>query len=132
MMTMDDMLRVTRAQQRIFRCIEDELRQDGHHKSYEGAIEISLSLPNYFEQSTSPQWTISLHCYLLLDGRHQSWSGRTLPEAIAKMEAAIDPICMPYEMDRFGREMGLCVDEPEERDGSSVIYGASRAEEIPE
>lgn len=126
-MQMDSMIRIATAQQRIFRCIEDELREDGHHKSYEGSMEVTLSLPNFFEPG-APKWTISLHCYLLIDGRHEHWTGRSLDEAVAQMEAAIAKICFPYEMRRFERDMGINVDDENEREGGTT-YGPGRAQE---
>lgn len=131
-MDLDSALRIACMQQRIFRCIEDELKEDGHHKSYEGAMEVTMSLPNYFEQGREPEWTVSLHCYVMaLDGRHASWTGRTLPEAIAQAEAAIDKLCFSYEMKRFERDMGLCDDEPGEAEGDTVIYADPRHKDIP-
>ena len=124
---LDSSVRLARMQQRIYRCIEDELRQDGHHKSYEGAMEATLSLPNMFQQEIGPEWTVTLHCYVMaLEGRHAHWTARTLPEALAKAESAIDKLCAPYEMARFARDMNACDDEPEEADGTATIYAASR------
>lgn len=122
---MDLMMRIAVAQQRIFRCIEDELKEDGHHKSYEGSMEVTMSLPNFFEQG-SPTWTVSLHCYLLVDGRHDSWTASTLSEAVAKMEDAVQKICSPYEMTRWEKSMGINVDDEHEKDGGTV-YGPNRA-----
>jgi hypothetical protein len=123
-MTPDECLRLTALQQRVFRCIEDCLREDGHHKSYEGSMEVTMTLPNVFEQGGRIKWSVSLHCYLICDGRHDTWTGNTLSEALAKAEEKIDSYCQPYEMKRFERDMGLCDDEEGEADGSRTIYAA--------
>ncbi len=126
-MNMDTMMRIAVAQQRIFRCIEDALREDGHHKSYEGSMDITMSLPNFFEPGP-PKWSVTLNCYLLVSGRHEIWEGRTLEEAVAQMEAAVQKICFPYEMQRFERDMGLNVDDENEADGGTT-YGPARFED---
>jgi hypothetical protein len=125
-MTIDESMRIAVVQQRLFRCIQDELKRDGHHKSYEGAIDVSLSLPNVFEQERGPRWTLEFHCYLLCDGRHQSFTARTLPETVSQFEVWANEICAPYEMERFARDMGMLEDEDGEADGDVVIYGDKR------
>lgn len=122
-MNLEAMARVFRAQQRIYRCIEDCLKEDGHHKSYEGAMEVSLVLPNMFEQERGLVWSITLHCYLLCDGRHETWSGKSLEECCAQMEAWADRELAEYEQKRWARDMGLNMDEEGEADGSVIIYG---------
>lgn len=129
-MDMELATRITRAQQRLYRCIEDELRRDGHHKSYEGAVEVTMSLPNYFEQHQGITWLVEFHCYVLCNGRHETWHGKTLAEAVAQFEAWSDKVAMPYEMTRFERDMGLNEDEPGEADGSVKIYADKR--QVPE
>lgn len=123
----DEMMRLAALQQRVFRCIEDELRRDPYHKSYEGRIEATMELPDIFSSDRTPSWTVSLSCYVLpIDGRHRSWCARTLAEAIAKAEQDIERICSPYEMVRFERDIGMCCDEASEKDGTSTVYGAPR------
>lgn len=127
MITAEDSIRLAAFQQRIFRCIEDELQRDGHHKSYEGAVEVSMSLPNIFETERGISWAITLHCYVLpADGRHHSFSGRTFSEAMALAEAWADKTAFSYEMERFERDMTACDDEDGETDGSVVIDGPPR------
>lgn len=124
---MDEMMRLAALQQRVFRCIEDELRRDPCHKSYEGRLEATMELPDIFSSDRTPRWTVSLSCYVLpLDGRHRSWSARTLAEAIVLAEAALDAVCSPYEFARFERDMSKCCDEAGENDGTSTVYGAPR------
>lgn len=55
----------------------------GHHKSYEGAIEISF--PNYFDerqQTFTSNYALTIHCYVLGPNRHYTFEGNTLEEAI--------------------------------------------------
>ncbi len=131
-MQSDEMLRLAVLQQRVFRCIEDELRDDGHHKSYEGAWDVTFSLPNFFERDKRPELTVTLHCYVIaLNGRHHTWTGDTLAEAIAKAEHELGKVCYEYEYKRFAAHMLECVDEDGESSGDVVIYGDSRPSEQP-
>lgn len=72
---------------RIFELIKRSLKLDGHCKSYEGAL--SIHWPNYFEDSTGVM-RIELACYVLGGSRHSSWEGKTLSEAIVKMDQDVD------------------------------------------
>lgn len=129
-MNIDEAMRIAALRERLYRCIEDELREDGHHKSYEGALDVTLSFPNIFDRREPPHWTITWHCYVVpKDGRHFHWKGRTLAEAIAVAEAAADKIASGYEMKRFERDMEGCCDEPGEDDGTSTIYGPGKHQE---
>ena len=48
---------------------------DSHHKSYEGAFEISLRYPDYFAyDDESPEWSVSISSYLFAD-HGRSWEG---------------------------------------------------------
>lgn len=126
-MTFDESLRIAALRERLFRCVEDELNRGDGHKSYEGAMDITMSLPNIFEREKPPEWAIVWHCYVVTDhGRHFSWTGSTLAEAIAVAESAVDKIALLYEMERFERNVDACCDEPGEEDGSTTIYGRSR------
>ena len=129
MISAENMFRLARMQERIYRCIEDELREDSHHKSYEGAMDVTLSLPNIFEREKPPEWTIGLHAYVLdgMDGRHDHWSGRTIDEAIAVAEAGVNKIARGYEMRRFSRAMDAMCDDENERDGGTS-YGRNKHE----
>lgn len=76
--------------QRVFNLIDIELREDSYCKSYEGATDITISLPDYFAAETDigriEFWQIELHCYLLVDGRHITFKGSTFKEALDKYE----------------------------------------------
>lgn len=128
MLSTDEALRLAAVRERLFRCIEDELRRDGHHKSYEGSIDVSLSFPNIFERDKAPEWCISWHCYVVdhPEDRHASFAGQTFREALALFEKWAQDVCWPYEMNRFERDMGGCVDDEEEASGEATIYGPTR------
>lgn len=136
----EESIRLAALRERLFRCIEDELNRDGHHKSYEGALEVTLAFPCIFERSQPPEWHIVWHCYVVPEeGRHVSWKGRTLAEALAQAEAAANKIAFPYEMARFTRQDSMCRDEIENIGGGTtegagpdadlMIYGPSKREE---
>lgn len=130
MISIDDATRLAMLRERLYRCVEDEMNEDTLHKSYEGALDVTLSFPSIFERHESPSWIITWHCYVVPEsGRHFHWKGKTLAEAIAVAEAASSKIAMPYEMRRFERQMGGCEDEPGEANGEAVIYGPSKHEQ---
>jgi hypothetical protein len=132
MIEQQDMLRIARLQERIYRCIEDELAEDGGHKSYEGALDICFRLPSIFDREETGSWEITLHCYVMqhLDGRHHSVSDKTLSGAIAKAEQLIGSACEKYEFMRFSREMDKMMDDPSELEGA-VVYGENKHGENP-
>ena len=71
-----------------------ELTQnDGYCKSYEGAFELIVGYPNYFEDEEATQgpdsYCIRLHCYVLGPARHYDWFGKTFGEALTKAEREI-------------------------------------------
>jgi hypothetical protein len=128
-MNIDCAMRLAALRERLYRCVEDELREDSGHKSYEGAMDVTLSFPSIFSRSEPPVWTITWHCYVVPEsGRHFHWKGTTLAEAVAVAEAAAEKIAFGYEMKRFERDMGGCEDEPGEADGSVTSYGPSKHE----
>ena len=68
---------------KIFLGIDLALKQDGHHKSYEGAL--SIQFPNFFQDDDGTgQVQINLSCYVLGPSRHYEWKGKTLGEACEK------------------------------------------------
>lgn len=79
---------------RVMAAIKKALEIDPGCKSYEGAMELLIEYPNYFELNESeedtPNWyEIRLHCYVLGPARHYEWIGRTLNEALDKAEKEI-------------------------------------------
>jgi len=79
---------------RVFAMIEKELAIGDCCKSYEGAIEVAVEYPNYFEDEKAekaPCWyCITLHCYVIGCGRHYDFKGKTFTEALNKFESQID------------------------------------------
>ena len=72
----------------VFRRIGYRLEQQGHHKSYEGALELTQHWPDFFSpDAESPTWSLTLHCYLLCAGRHQTWEGKSLDDCLDQAEA---------------------------------------------
>lgn len=77
------------------RKIVEDPEYDGYHKSYEGAMDVTFSFDNYFQaDNVTDTWRvkIELHCYLLVDGRHADWTGRTFTEALDEAEEGINRI----------------------------------------
>ena len=78
---------------RLFRMIRQELERDDHCKSYEGCLEVMTEYPNYFEDNEAemgPSYVkITLHCYVLGPHRHYDFEGKTMGEALDKLEETI-------------------------------------------
>lgn len=86
----------------IRRIVEDP-EDDGYHKSYEGAMDVTFCFDNYFNADDVKDLAcvkIELHCYLLINGRHEEWWGNTFAEALDKAERGIEDIVSEYEDDR--------------------------------
>lgn len=90
----------------LFQAIATSLAEDGHCKSYEGAL--AIHLPNYFEEQAAHHdhgwlredcWGIELHCYLIGPNRHYRWAGASFEEALTKAE--IDIRAWIRDGDRF-------------------------------
>ena len=95
MISLDESLRFDQLRQRVMRAVEYELKMnDGYCKSYEGAFEVTMSFPEYFQDETGtkpPDFvSITLHCYVLGPHRHYTWEGPTFLDALRKAEAEID------------------------------------------
>lgn len=80
----------------LFEAIAKCLEEDGHCKSYEGAL--SIECPNFFEERAAcdefgwlreDAWGIELHCYLIGPNRHYRWSGASFEDVLVKAEADI-------------------------------------------
>lgn len=74
---------------RLFRIIEAV--DEGYHKSYEGALELNICFPNIYEADYKPRsdpecYILTLHCYLLVNGRHETYRGSTLTRCLDKLE----------------------------------------------
>lgn len=81
---------------RLFRQIAESLAEDDMCKSYEGALEVCVDYPDFFEDehaSAEPTgYRIVLHCYLFCNGRHETFRGKTFGEAINNFEAFVNKI----------------------------------------
>lgn len=91
---------------RVFDAIDSIVNDpddDGYHKSYEGAMDVTFCFDNYFNADNDERAIVAvkieLHCYLLINGRHEEWWGDTFEEALDKAEAGIDTI-----LERYGNE----------------------------
>lgn len=67
---------------------------EGYHKSYEGAMEITVRFDNIYAAehgADSPpfDFLLSVHCYLLIDGRHKDFEGETFAECLDQFEYAL-------------------------------------------
>ena len=56
---MFDLARLAALRERCFKCIDREIALDGHHKSYEGAIDIRLG-----NRWAPDEISLELHCYV--------------------------------------------------------------------
>ena len=83
---------------KVFKAIErivTDPDHDGFHKSYEGAMDVTFCFDNYFEANDVTDVSfvkIELHCYLMVNGRHEAWTGSTFADALDKAEKAIDEL----------------------------------------
>ena len=74
--------RLKEAQELLFKLVEQEVAIDGHHKSYEGALNIRL--PGVYEDTTDI--CLILSCYgCPMNGRAHYYEAPTLLECIDKL-----------------------------------------------
>ena len=67
---------------------------EGYHKSYEGTLEVTVRFQNIYEAeqgAASPPYDflLAVHCYLLIDGRHEKFEGETFSECLDQFEYAL-------------------------------------------
>jgi len=89
------------------RHVLDELKKyftneanDGHHKSYEGAMALSFNYDDYFTVESPEEIgevVITLDCYVLGPSRHYRWSGKTIDEAVSKARVEFDSWLLEVE-----------------------------------
>lgn len=95
-------MRLAAVHQRLIQATYREIKKDGHHKSSEASMTVSMHLPNAFEQGEGPLFSVEAYSYLLNpDGRLQTWRGKTMQEAVSKAEDAISDWVMMSEMEEF-------------------------------
>ena len=91
------MNRFNRLRKTVANAIEEYLKDDCGHKSYEGTWELLVSYPSYFEDETATAkpdyYRITLHCYVIGPSRHYDWSGKSWDECLNKCELDIDEWC---------------------------------------
>lgn len=67
---------------------------DECHKSYEGAFELLLSFPCYFDDGADKDepdfFEITLHCYVLGPYRHYHWRGNNFKEVVNEARKDIE------------------------------------------
>ena len=97
----DDLLREFR--ELVFSGIKRSLELDGHCKSYEGAVEFHVQLPNYFKEThgedhgfmaamgsdPGPNYKLTLHCYVLGPARHYDWEDSDVVDVFARATADV-------------------------------------------
>ncbi len=72
---------------RIFSLMKKKLEEfDEDYKSYEG--QMSVNFPGYFADQY--QASITLHCSMLGDSNHYTWSARNMQEALVKAWADVE------------------------------------------
>jgi hypothetical protein len=69
-----DKERFIQQRKELFKLINREITLDGHHKSYEGQMELCFSDAFEIDNDDDPTVVISLHCYLApINGRHETF-----------------------------------------------------------
>ena len=103
--TMRDWERFYRLRCRIFELIHAV--DEGIHKSYEGAIDLTLGFDNVWESgnSASPPsvFNLDLYCYLLINGRQKRYQGRTFEQCLDQLEHDMDGLEQEWkeELDEY-------------------------------
>ena len=121
MIHFDEAIRLARLQERLRTATFHELRKDGHHKSSEGAVSLSINLPPVLSDDRDPYWAVEAFSYLLCpDGRSASWIGKTAAEAISKAEDAVKQWCLGSEMEMFELAMSPIPDTGGDTDESDI------------
>jgi len=86
--------RIIALRKKLFEMIKAELEDDPYCKSYEGCLEVICDYPDYFEDEEAARgpsyYCIRLHCYVLGPSRHYDFTGKTMNEALDKLEKALN------------------------------------------
>lgn len=69
------------------------------HKSYEGAMSLSVEMPDVFDDGP-PSYCLKLDCYLLCPGRHATWRGFDLSALLDSAERDV----AAWMNDQYGDE----------------------------
>lgn len=93
MINPDSYQRFLNLRREVMGLIGRAMAEDPYGKSYEGAFELIIDYPNFYEDEHGTKeadaYGIRLHCYVLGSGRHPEWWGLTFEEALLKAEAEI-------------------------------------------
>lgn len=87
MISQQDLMRFAQLRGELFAFIGMALKENGHCKSYEGAMQIGF--PDYFSADDDGAWSVSLDCYVIGPSRHYTWTGKNFTEALDKAEKEI-------------------------------------------
>ena len=98
-MNFDEAARFVRLREKVIWGTREAMKRDGHHKFSEAHASVSFNLPSMFDDDQQPYWGVEIYSYVLGPSRNHSWFGKSLPEALAKAEAAIEKWRLGYEMD---------------------------------
>ena len=83
---------------RAFVLINKIIQETGHCKSYEGATEVTLSFPDIFAGEDETECAIiTFHCYLMGNGRHHDFRGKTMDDALDEFERFIEKEAKMWE-----------------------------------
>ena len=104
MITEEEFMRFQSLRRRLFNAIREYLKEDCHHKSYEGAFRIQLAFKNYFETEDREcarlepeEYVIELDCYVFGPERHHEWRAKTFCNALKLCKRDIDQWIEEYE-----------------------------------
>lgn len=130
-MSFDEAARVVRLRERVIWATREALKADGLHKSSEAHTSVSFNLPSMFDDDKSHYWGVEIYSYVIGPSRNHSWFGKTLAEALAKAEAAVDKWCFRYEMQAFERSVEHSSDcAVHSTPGCSCGFDEQRREEL--
>lgn len=105
MMDFDAAFRAARLQELVKWGTLEAMKEDGHHKSSEGYMEIGYCMPGMFSDGQAPYWQVQIYSYVLGPNRMHSWTGKSLDAALALAEAAVEEWTQDYKFKAFDRDM---------------------------
>jgi len=85
---MNEFERFDNIRNRLFKCIDEYMKDDYGHKSYEGKL--MLEMPNYFEQDSPIGWGLDLHLYCIGPHRHYRWDCESLEKLNNQFEFFVE------------------------------------------
>lgn len=93
---------------------------EGYHKSYEGALDITISLPGIFDSEDDVAFKIEISCYLLCYGRGETFRGESMEECLDQFEVWIED----KELQLFGETREWIYKKPDfsKHTGNALDY----------